>query len=261
MGVDLGGATGTGFAKMRGRPALLARIAALFLAAVLAACAPQTAGPSGEAATLGTGWGEGRASQARGLNLRRESNRPLGVAEIRYSASAASGRRMDGIELVPGAVGMRILRDNGRPWPLVEAQAGPHLQGRSGERYQLEFTNHSATQTYEIVATVDGIDVVSGAAGNLANRGHVLRAGETIGITGYRKNAGEVAAFRFADPAQSYAAQSKAGSVANLGVIGVGVFALETPPLLRGAPPPASASAACGAGGPCAFPANAGGAR
>lgn len=261
----------TGRSLQRG-VAARARFAALSLVAVLAACAPQGTGPDAalragvggeQTARLGTGWGEDRASAARGLNLRRASNRPLGIGQIRYSAAAPSGRPLGRVDLVAGKVSMRVLRGNGRPWPLVAQGAQPHLQGQAGERYILEFTNHSPTKTYEprrkpMRSWPPSTGLMSSAARPAVWPIAAMScARETVGIAGYRKSASEIAAFRFSDPAASYAANTPAESAANIGVIGAAVFALETPPPLRGAPPPPAA--ACGQGGACAFPADAGG--
>ncbi|WP_442854580.1 hypothetical protein [Burkholderia sp. A9] len=49
--------------------------------------------------------------------------------------------------------------------------------------------------------------------------------GRTLTIEGFRENRDEVAAFRFASAPDSYVANSKYGDTANVGVIGVALFA------------------------------------
>lgn len=231
------------------RLALLLALAPL----ALAGCAPSATAPSAESAEsaaaaapmrsarLGTQWGEGVESRVSTLSLRRSSAQPLAVQEIRYSAARPAGEQLRELPLAGGRVGLRVLRGDGGLWPLRRAGGMVHLQGRKGERYILEYRNHS-TRSYEVVATVDGLDVLSGQPGSTRHRGYVLRPGATLRIEGFRKSSAEVAAFRFAAVADAYAANTPAGSVANVGVIGTALFELVDPD-----------APACGPG-PCAFP-------
>ena len=67
--------------------------------------------------------------------------------------------------------------------------------------------------------------MLSGRPGSYTNGGYVLYPGRTLTIEGFRKSRDEVAAFRFAAVPDSYVANSKYGDAANVGVIGVAVFA------------------------------------
>jgi len=73
------------------------------------------------------------------------------------------------------------------------------------------------------VATVDGLDVISGKVGAFGNRGYVLMPEASLEIDGFRQSSDEVAAFRFAKVRDSYAAQR--GEARNVGVIGIAFFA------------------------------------
>lgn len=225
---------------------------------ILAGCAaPPGTAPAAEAASasargiaapmpdarLGTQWGEDRVSRVSTLDLKRAGSRPEAVQEIRYSAAPGRGERLGEVALGNGGVSLRVLRADGSTWPVWRSGGLLHLQGRKGERYVLEYRNRSA-RTHEIVATVDGLDVLSGQPGSTARRGYVLRPGETLRIEGFRMSREAVAAFRFSAVPDAYAANTPAGSVANVGVIGTALFALIDP----SAPVPP-----CGAG-PCAFP-------
>ncbi|WP_232467580.1 hypothetical protein [Burkholderia ubonensis] len=53
----------------------------------------------------------------------------------------------------------------------------------------------------------------------------MLYPGRTLTIEGFRKSQDEVAAFRFASVPDSYVANAKFGDTANVGVIGVALFA------------------------------------
>ena len=57
----------------------------------------------------------------------------------------------------------------------------------------LVYTNRSATP-YEIITTVDGLDVLSGKPGSRSHNGYMLQAGAVLRIEGFRKSAEEVAA-------------------------------------------------------------------
>lgn len=222
----------------------------LFLGAlVLAACTPGVF-PSGTAnSRLGTQWGESLDSRVSTVSLVRSDAKPMSVSTLRYTAARPGGKVINELPLAIGQVGMRVVKEDGAAWPLRRTAGGNVLQGKDGERYRLEYKNHSETQTYEIVTTVDGLDVLSGKSGSIKNRGYVLRPGAVLRIDGFRKSADEVAAFRFSSVAESYAANSDAGSVANVGVIGTAVFRLIDPK--------ATTAPGCG-DGPCAFPQDAG---
>lgn len=198
----------------------------------------------GTGARLGIQWGETIDSRVRAQSLKRLSDSPVAVDVLHYSAAPASSEGLRERTLADGRVGLRILRENGTAWPIYRMGGTRWLPGRSGERYILEYRNHS-TKIYEIVATVDGLDVLSGQPGSVRNRGYVLRPDEHLRIKDFRKSGDEVAAFRFASVTDFYAANSAAGSPANVGVIGTAIFELN-------APPPAIARPC--RSGPCAFP-------
>jgi hypothetical protein len=180
-------------------------------------------------------------------DMRRISSRPLAVNTLAYAAFQGRGEQLAELTMVNGRIGMRVLKESGRPWPIFKAGSEARLQGKSGERYSLEYRNYSTTTTYEVVATVDGLDVLSGQKGRLRNNGYILHPGEVLQIKGFRKNSSEVAAFRFSSVADSYAANTANRSTANVGVIGTAVFELNAPPPSR----------VCKRQ-PCAFPGDAG---
>ena len=111
-----------------------------------------------------------------------------------------------------------IFRDNGRYF----------LRGKAGQAYQLVYQNNS-DKTLEIVASVDGLDVISGRAASRYHSGYVLRPHGTLRIEGFRKSDSSVASFIFGKPSDAYAANTDAGSVQNVGVIGTAVFELRDP--------------------------------
>ena len=76
---------------------------------------------------------------------------------------------------------------------------------------------------FEIVASVDGLDVVDGQPADPDRRGYLVEPHGVLSIDGFRTSDEAVAAFRFGRVADSYAAQT--GSDRNVGVIGLAIFA------------------------------------
>ncbi|MDV2116683.1 hypothetical protein [Alcaligenes faecalis] len=189
------------------------------------ATVPQTA------STLGTQWGEGRESrvysvQAQPIEPQRDELQ-LTYSDER-SIYQALGRNLDAqrsILLDQGKVELSV--HDGRDVPLTIyssiGQKNYQLAGKAGERYVLVYTNRSS-RPYEIVTTVDGLDVLSGKPGSRSHNGYLLQAGAVLRIEGFRKSADEVAAFRFSPKDRSYAANTLAGDARNIGVIGTVLY-------------------------------------
>lgn len=195
---------------------------------------------------LGTQWGEGGSSAVQTVQATRLTpDRPQALAQLRYADAAALrqalggyGERQQNMLLAQGDVEWAVLGENGMVLPIQHTRGAQDYQvaGRQGDRYTLLFTNRSRRH-YEVVATVDGLDVLSGQPGSVRNEGYLLRAGETLRIEGFRKSSSEVATFRFATPDRAYAANTPAGQVRNIGVMGAALFEVQ----LAGpdaAPPP-----------------------
>ena len=186
----------------------------------------QSAAKSSE--RLGTQWGEGIGSNVTTVDLRRVSNNPVDMMQISYSAARQSGRQVQEGMIANGRIGVAVLNDRNGKWSMTQNGKNFYLKGTKGERYQLFYRNYS-NKTYEIVATVDGLDVINGSAGSISNTGYVLYPNSTLTIEGFRKNSSEVAAFRFSAAQDAYAANTPAGSIKNTGIIGTAVFELYDP--------------------------------
>lgn len=109
-----------------------------------------------------------------------------------------------------------------------------YVLGHRGRRYALRVRNNTDRRV-EVVATIDGLDVLDGKPGDFVNkRGYILGPWQTYDIEGFRLDMSRVAAFRFSSVRDSYAA--KTGHARNVGVIGVAFFTERevTPP----SPPP-----------------------
>lgn len=216
------------------------------------------------ASTLGTQWGEGRDSRVTSVSASRITpEQPQDLGQMRYSDEAsiqrALGVRADSqlsVLLAGGHVEWSVHDGQGRPMRIYSSpQQGYQLAGSNGQRYALRFTSRSH-RAYEIVATVDGLDVLSGQPGSLRNGGYLLRPGATLEIEGFRKSSSEVAAFRFATKDRAYAANTPAGDSRNVGLIGAALFETRldepAPRSPTGMPRPQGGTN----GGPNAFPAD-----
>ncbi len=175
---------------------------------------------------IGTQWGDGVESHVQEVKLARINNTPIDVAVIHYSKKAfVHGKKVQEL-MLNGDVGMSIIDDNNNKWSLFKQDDEINMSGEAGKNYQLYYVNYSRN-TYEIVATVDGLDVINGKAGSLNNNGYILRPYSTLSIKGFRKNEREVASFTFSQASKAYANHTDEGSANNIGVIGTAIFQLE----------------------------------
>jgi hypothetical protein len=180
---------------------------------------------------LATEWGEARESPIEDVSfLRAEPGRPFAVAEILYNdregAEALAGYRGESswqaMPVARGAITVSIHDATGEPLVGMRVGGRECVVGHQGQRYSIVLSNHSS-RPFEAVVTVDGLDVISGQAGSLSNRGYVIAPWQQYEIEGFRQSRDEVAAFRFSRVADSYAAQR--GMARNVGVIGAAFFA------------------------------------
>lgn len=194
--------------------------------------------PAAPAPALGTQWGEDRESRVRTVDARRlNADRPDDQRTIAYNDAAGvraqvgrNPQRQLNVLLAQGDIEWSVRDENDRPLALQQAgpQGGLHVAGTQGGRYVLVFRNRSQ-RVYEVVATVDGLDVMNGQPGSLRHSGYVLMPDGLLRIEGFRKSQTEVAAFRFSAPGRAYAANTEAGDPRNIGVIGAAVFELSLP--------------------------------
>jgi hypothetical protein len=178
---------------------------------------------------LGTSWGETVHSEVRDTPFSRASSSPFASLAIYYND--ADGVRAQADYRGGGAIYARtphggivvsLVDIYGNPLPGVEAGGKTLVVGQDGERYNLHIANHTGGR-YEVVATVDGLDVIDGHAGDLRKRGYILNPHDTLVIDGFRRSETAVAAFRFGAVSDSYAARTSGDR--NVGVIGMAFFA------------------------------------
>ncbi|RME21727.1 MAG: hypothetical protein D6806_14150, partial [Deltaproteobacteria bacterium] len=119
-----------------------------------------------------------------------------------------------------GQYRMEILA-GGTVLPVYHYRGMAFVQGRRGERYTIRIHNDSPRRV-EVVVAVDGLDVIDGRDASLSKRGYVIGPWSRVDIDGFRLSMDRVAAFRFSDVEDSYAASK--GRFWGVGVIAAAVF-------------------------------------
>ena len=84
-------------------------------------------------------------------------------------------------------------------------------------------------KTFEVVASVDGLDVLDGTQASRRNSDYVLKPYSSLNIAGFRKSEAAVASFTFSQPSDAYAANTASGSIKNTGIIGTVIYELKAP--------------------------------
>jgi hypothetical protein len=125
--------------------------------------------------------------------------------------------RKTGVELVPHY-------HHGEYW----------VAGTPGANYAIDIRNRLGERLLA-VASVDGVNVISGETAGWDQTGYVFDPGQSYQITGWRKSDEEVAAFTFTDSPNSYA--ERTGRPANVGVIGIALFRERQKPQVYSPPP------------------------
>jgi hypothetical protein len=182
---------------------------------------------------LATHWGENRYSPAREVDFERaDGDIPAAVVQLHYNDRGGARQMLPGgywdhaETSVLGGLRVRILDDRGRALPALRQHERVIGVGAPGERYSLVIENSTSTR-YEVVASVDGLDVLDGEDASFEKRGYLVGAYSSVVIDGFRRSQAEVAAFRLGDVGRSYAASK--GKARNVGVIGFAFFGERRP--------------------------------
>jgi hypothetical protein len=182
---------------------------------------------------LGTKWGERRESRV-GVTYfeRADPKHPLATAAIYYNDAA-------GIRAMVGAVAWRRgwtilpsptqslisvgLKDENDRWlPGLIVGDRWFVVGEEGRRYAIVVRNKTNLR-FEIVLSVDGLDVIDGRTASVRKPGYILNPHGQLSVDGFRQSTEAVAAFRFSPVRESYAAE-KYHRTENVGIIGLAVF-------------------------------------
>lgn len=180
---------------------------------------------------LGTAWGERVEAPISFAPFERASHRPWAEVALHYNDAAGVGAHADYLEADPeplevdareGALAIALVDDAGRTLPGYHANGRALVVGADGARYRISVRNATPAR-FEIVASVDGLDVIDGRPAGPERRGYLVDPYATLVIDGFRVSPSTVAAFRFGAVADSYAAQTAGDR--HVGVVGLAIFA------------------------------------
>lgn len=121
-----------------------------------------------------------------------------------------------------GSLSVALVDDAGRTLPGLQANGRTLIVGADSQRYKIVVRN-ATTARFEIVASVDGLDVIDGKPADPNRRGYIVDPHDMLVIDGFRTSDANVAAFRFGRVAESYAAQTSGDR--NVGIVGLAIFA------------------------------------
>jgi len=119
-------------------------------------------------------------------------------------------------------------RNDGAALPVYTKDGRRYVVGSPGHEYAVRIRNCTGERIVA-VASVDGVNVVSGETAAPDQTGYVIEPWGSVEIAGWRKSLDRTAAFYFTDLGDSYAART--GRPGNVGVIGVAVFREKAPPV------------------------------
>lgn len=180
---------------------------------------------------LGTSWGEAVAAPISFAPFVRAASSPWAEVLLHYNDVAGVrahaeylGMQPEPLELFAGdgALSVALVDDAGRTLPGFTAGGRTLVLGEDGQRYRIVVKNQTSAR-FEIVTSVDGLDVIDGHPADPNRRGYLVDPHGTLAIDGFRTSDDAVAAFRFGRVADSYAAQTSGDR--NVGVVGMAIFA------------------------------------
>lgn len=114
------------------------------------------------------------------------------------------------------------IRQHGRTLRCIQHDGKSFIEAPKTGAYSIRLRNNCARRRLAVIS-VDGVNVINGEDAGFEGSGYLLRAWETMEIPGWRRDDNKVAAFKFDEQEESYAAQTGRGT-SNVGVIGVAVF-------------------------------------
>lgn len=187
---------------------------------------------SSSSPVVGTAWGQDIHSTVTAVSAERAEAEPIDSIVINYTTRTEPGYdKIYSIRIGELEYAVRDKNFNSLPVTRIfnrsPGQWQYQLQAKMNTQYQLYVRNYSHDTDYEIVATVDGLDVLNGRPGSVRNPGYIVKAGDSLAIKGFRRNNSTQAAFVFSPLNEAYSANSSYGDVRNAGVIGFAAFVLK----------------------------------
>ncbi len=179
---------------------------------------------------LGTSWGEQVHAPISFSPFVRAANHPWSEVVLHYNDAQGVQAHASYLGTTPqpleifagdGSIGIALVDEYGNTLPGYMANGRALIVGNDGGRYRIAVRN-GTTARFEIVASVDGLDVIDGKPADPNRRGYIVDPHDTLVIDGFRTSDNNVAAFRFGRVADSYAAQTSGDR--NVGVVGFAIF-------------------------------------
>jgi hypothetical protein len=179
---------------------------------------------------LGTTWGEAVSAPISFSPFERATLDPQAELALHYNDAEGVGAQARSLgahpaplELSTGdaALSVSLVDDSWHPLPGFTAAGRTLVMGEDGGRYRIVVRNATPVR-FEIVASVDGLDVMDGKPADPDRRGDLIDPHGVLTIEGFRTSDQSIAAFRFGAVADSYAAQTS--SDRDVGVIGLAFF-------------------------------------
>jgi hypothetical protein len=180
---------------------------------------------------LGTSYGESVYAPISFAPFIRASASPWAEVALHYNDADGVNAHAQYLGMQPqplevfagdGSLAVALVDEMGRTLPGFTAAGRTLIMGADGERYKVIVRN-ATTARFEVVASVDGLDVIDGKPADPNRRGYIVDPHDTLVIDGFRTSDANVAAFRFGRVADSYAARTSGDR--NVGVIGLAIFA------------------------------------
>ena len=180
---------------------------------------------------LATGWGKEKDSPIYGTPFQRASSKPAGTDVIYYNdpegiaTMSNSAVKVEPLQTAAGSLVEWGIKGGIGFLPSYKAGSGYGdrlVAGKKNSNYSIFIRNRSRS-TLEVVASVDGLDVMDGRPASFSKRGYLIDPGQTLEIDGFRTSEQKVAAFQFSSVSNSYA-NLRHGDTRNVGVIGLAVF-------------------------------------
>jgi hypothetical protein len=188
--------------------------------------------PAKERPGLATAWGRGIKAPLGDLRFTRASVAPVGVDAIFYNnreglvAMDAMDMKVDAMQVAAGGIIEWGIKGSIGYLPAYKSwTSGGYrrfVQGSHGGTYSIVIKNRCKSRV-QVVASVDGLDVLDGKAASVKRPGYVIDPGKTLEIEGFRTSYDAVAAFQFSSVSESYA-NLRHGDTRNVGVIGIAVY-------------------------------------
>lgn len=103
-----------------------------------------------------------------------------------------------------------------------------YIEAKGGSEYEIHIKNNAVGRIL-VVASVDGLNVLTGESASTVDSGYVVNGYSKCKIKGFRYSDNKVGAFKFSKKNKSYAKSKHDGLESNCGIIGVAIYGETLP--------------------------------